>query len=376
MGSWNHTCAVSNLHVCCGNEVVVFMLAQNHTTRSFCYSNAHYDLCPIPFYGKYDDYGGVDECNGAGLNVVIDSIRSRLYEMGEGANQYHDCEVRKDSFDVAKLFEADHEDRLFVHDYSRSWNQDSYSLRQLEKKAEENPLTPSQQFELDRLANAISRSQDPRRRVTHVVVRADILKEILDNWYVEKYVGSGNGDHGYNKSYIREYFRDLEASIPELILRLRTAEEEFQSAVACGDERTIARRFIRGLNGVFEYNDPCLAGQYLSSMSSNSESQSWALVDVNSLVQDYQTKNDWEGLAVIAREMLLGYWINCFMAHTSKLWTRQASSSQETDPLGYTVLANATLKVLEKERAENGDEDEDDLSLEEITDDVTDVSGS
>jgi len=34
MGSWNHTCAVSNLHIHAGQDVVVFLLLKKHDDSS------------------------------------------------------------------------------------------------------------------------------------------------------------------------------------------------------------------------------------------------------------------------------------------------------------------------------------------------------
>ena len=89
MGSWNHTCAISNLHITAGQDVAVFLLLKKHNTgdSSFCYGNALYDVMPLPFYGKYDDYGGVDECHGFGLPIILEEMKSRLYKFGQGANE-------------------------------------------------------------------------------------------------------------------------------------------------------------------------------------------------------------------------------------------------------------------------------------------------
>lgn len=127
MGNWNHTCAVSNLHITAGQKVVVFMLLKNKNDRTFCHGNALYDVCPIPFYGEYDDYGSVENCHGFGLNIVIEAIRNRLYRFGQGPNQYHDCEVNKDNFNIEKMFEADHEDRLGIEHLS-TWDIDAHQL--------------------------------------------------------------------------------------------------------------------------------------------------------------------------------------------------------------------------------------------------------
>ena len=125
MGCWNGTCAISNLYIEGGQDVVVFRLLKNNETLSFCYTNALYDVSPIPFYGIYDYYGGVESCHGAGLPVVLDAIKERLYKFGTGANQYHDIPVNKENFDIDMLFSANLEDRLGIESME-TWSTDIY----------------------------------------------------------------------------------------------------------------------------------------------------------------------------------------------------------------------------------------------------------
>lgn len=353
MGSWNHTCSISNLHVLAGQDVAVFMLARNNSNYGTPWA-----VCPIPFYGKYDDYGGVDECHGEGMNIVVEAIRSQLYELGEGANQYHECEVRKDSFDIDVLFKADQADRLFVEDYPFAWDADDYARRKLEEQASESTLSASQQFELDRLANAISRKVDPRRRVTHVVVHQAVLDEIMANWYIEDYVGEGNGTTGYGKSYNHVYFKDVIDSVPEFIERLKTAHRE----KGILPSRSFSPRSLdTTLRNEFDYNSTCYAGRYLAGLVTSSEKPQYALIDIGDTVSSILNKEDLESLERFVRELLVGFWVNSFMNYTRKTWvSTKGRGSQSQEHLGYTVLANAVLKVLKDERKEW---DEDDIEV-------------
>lgn len=118
MGCWNQTCVVSNLPICDNDPVVVFLLEQrnqqNLTKSNFCYSNALYNPVPMIFYGKYNDYGTCDENTGLGLKLLLNVIKSKLVEFDVGSNTCHDIEVKRESFDIEKMWDADYEDRLFV----------------------------------------------------------------------------------------------------------------------------------------------------------------------------------------------------------------------------------------------------------------------
>lgn len=365
MGCWNHTCAVSNLHVRAGQEVMVFLLLKNHNTddSSFCYGNALFDVMPLPFYGKYDDYGGVEECHGFGLPIILHELKQRLYKFGQGPNEYHDCEVTPENLTIEKLFEADHENRLGIQDPNR-WNSDEYDIRELEKKRDENGLTESQQYELDRLAAKIKR-QDTFRQVTHVVVHGDVAKAIMEKWYIEDYVGDGKGTTGYGNNYNNIYFKDLIGFIPAYVEKKKAQQEERERQLAeleaKGGDPASERALWRIMDTVDrdEWNSPNLAARWMNYVDSSGSSNVWGLIPVKEYISDYVEAKDWDGLAAFTKEVLTASWINAFMTHTRKIWVKQTGQgSQNSDPLGYKVLAQATLDILEAERREYG-EDED-----------------
>ena len=367
MGCWNGTCAISNLHVTAGQDVAVFMLAkQKNSDNSFCYSNALYDVCPVPFYGKYNDYGGVEECHGFGLDIVVEAIREQLYEFGQGPNEYHDIEVNKATFDIEQLFEADHEGRLGIED-NRNWSSEEYDLRELERKRDsDDGLTASQRFELDRLANKIKKV-DAFRQVTHVIIHGDIFRAIMNEWYIEEFVGEGKGTHGYDNNYTQTYFKDIVDSIPEYVRRVR----EYEKGSIGGNGAFMA---AWGRRSIFEWNDPCLAGRWMRTFINGGESSPWGIIDVNDYINekilDSIDDSKWEVLASFAKEVLTAAWVNSFMSYTRKLWSKQSGSgSQNSDPDGYIVLSKAVLGVLATERAEQEEyEREDEEDEEEVND--------
>jgi hypothetical protein len=357
---------ISNLHVMSGQDVAVFMLLKNNEPKTFCYSNALYDVCPVPFYGKYNDYGAVEDCHGHGLNVVVEAMRQQLYEFGQGPNSIHDCEVNQKNFDVELMFEADLEDRLGIQ-FTPYFNSDEYDLRELEKVRGEAGLTQSQQFELDRLATKLKKV-DNFRAVTHVIVHGDIFRAIMDKWYIEEYEGEGKGTHGYEKSYNHFYFKDLEASIPEYIRRLKEQADERkrieEELAAVPDDQRMGypsmKKFFRSLTGdVFEWNDPCVAGKWMNSFKRDSTS-TYGLIDVLEVVNELCELGEWDKLATFAKEVLTTAWINSYMGYTRKMWVKQSGAGgQCTDHLGFHILIDAMAAVMNAEDAEYGREDDD-----------------
>jgi hypothetical protein len=167
MGSWNKTCGLSKLHIVSGTPVYVFVLEQNKRNDDRCYTTALYHPSLMPFYCVYDDYGGGEECSGVGLPYIIDGIKETLIEMEWGENKCHDIPIKKDEFDMELFFKGVHENRLKI----KSW-----------------------QGEVD---------------VDFVMLRADIIDGIFDNWVKERYVGDGKGNSGDSLCYNRYKFADL-----------------------------------------------------------------------------------------------------------------------------------------------------------------------
>lgn len=121
MGCWNHTCAISNLPVFYQDEVYVMLLMKQEKTDNNCYPHTYWKPLPFFFQGKYNDYGGVEECYGPMLEPLMKMLKTRILEMEEGENKYHDIPVKRELFDTKMLFDADHEHRLFFegHRFSK-----------------------------------------------------------------------------------------------------------------------------------------------------------------------------------------------------------------------------------------------------------------
>ena len=364
MGCWNGTCAVSNLHITAGTPVTVFLLLEQRGSKSFCYSNALNDLCPVPFYGEYNDYGAVENCHGFGLNMVVDALRDQLYEFGEGPNSSHDMSVNKDNFNIEMLFEADHEDRLGIQETYR-WDGEEYDRRELEKMRLEEGLSPAQAFELDRLANKIKKV-DTFRRVTHVIVHGAVFHDIMHKWYIEDYVGDSKGDKGYQNNYRHIYFQDILNDLPAYIQSLKSNKEELDNT-ADPKLRMAIMRLSRSNN----FDNPNLAAKWMGNID-RSESMKYGIVHAEEVIEEYKGKDDWAGLASFMTEVLTTLWMNAFMGHTRKLWSKQSGSgSQNSDHLAYRVLTQSMNDIMDVEQAELDEINAEDEEFDEIEADAS-----
>lgn len=346
MGSWNGTCAISNLHITYNTDVVVFILLENKEKKSFNSVNAIYSPCLIPFYARYDDYGSVEDYHGFGLDLVVNEIKSRLYEFGQGPNPYHDIPVKKQDFDIELLLEAAQRNRLGIQ-HLETWDMDSHDIKSLKSMQGDKDWSNDHSFELDRLMSKLKK-EDTFRAATHVIVHGDVFRSIIEKWYLNRYIGNEQGNTGYKNNYYHLYFNEIKAAIPGFVQRIKdyaTDSDAYSTSYLWNHMRaTLEREYIPG--------GPLLTAEYWI-LNELSERYRDPLISRDAYLIDYVDNKKWNELHNFIETALIGIWINEFMIQTRKVWTKQAGSgSQAAESLGYEILANAVLDVLKKENEE------------------------
>ena len=114
----------------------------------------------------------------------MDAVKANLVKMEVGENQYHDIAVKAEGFDAEQFWESVHEGRLMIED-----------------------------------------RKGRQRHVDFVMMRKDIVDDMLANYEFESYVGDGKGnretEHGNNYLYYK--FNDILSDVPELLDKLTEA---------------------------------------------------------------------------------------------------------------------------------------------------------
>jgi hypothetical protein len=309
MGCWNKTCGLSNLPIHAGEKAYVFVLEPELHQDSHCYATHLYRPCLLPFETEYNDYGGGVNSTGAGLNVVMESIKRELHEMEIGANQYHDIAVTKDNFGEELFFDAVHEGRLYKH-------------------------------------NRYANDEDDHTKLEFVMFRKDIVDNILENHYMEKYVGDGAGTHGYGNNYIRYYFKDIVADILPMIQEIANKHAE--------NSESMSFKIMGGFEYLFEYGHPNKAAQWLRG---DSHRYSQLVRIEETLVALFESQGPTADRIIkfeeILTEYLKGMFIDAFMEMTRKSWIpagHEGSQGDEQRP--YRSLISATLAVMDRRKAQ------------------------
>lgn len=78
MGCWNQTCAITNLPVTAGEDVVALFLVQQRYHRNNCYANCYWAPIPYFVYGKYDDYGSIEDYSSPTIECILQYIRDNI----------------------------------------------------------------------------------------------------------------------------------------------------------------------------------------------------------------------------------------------------------------------------------------------------------
>lgn len=320
MGCWNKTCGLSNLHIRAGEDVYVFVLEENTDKTDRCYSTAFWHPLLLPFMSKYNDYGGGEESSGPGFDLIMAGVADALVEMEQGENEYHDIPVKKEGFGEEQFFEAVHESRLFT----KSW-------------------------------------RDKNSMIDFVMMRKDIVDNILENYVIESYVGDGKGTCGWNNNYIQYKFEDILKDIPEFMDALVTRINPPGDDSGKLKDLRLSLMFMRGFDGVFDWKHPNKVGQWIRGDGYRYSS----IVNVQDAVIELLETNNRSAAEELMVEHLKGQFINGFMEVTRHNWAPGGhEGSQSNDHDGYRTLCNAITSVLDAEQAEWDAENLDDEEAE------------
>jgi hypothetical protein len=307
MGCWNKTCGLSNLQITAGTPVYVFVLERN-STYDGCYATGLYRPSLFPFVSEYNDYGGGENNSGAALDLIMGAIRRDLVEMPEGENKYHDIPVTRDGFDAEKFFDAVHEERLSIQGRFRR-----------------EPI-----------------------ELSFTMMHKAIVDDLLKNRVLIDYVGNGAGnhdpyDHG-SLDYRRYQFADIVDSLKPLLTQMLTDSQDLSKE---------EKFFVP--DRMHNYCDQYLAASWMTRYSEHRYSR---LVDVKRILRkmmEIGTEDAVDRAIPVFTEFLRGRFIDCFMEEARKTWVPGGhEGSQGSSDTALVELFGATLRVINRERKENG----------------------
>lgn len=294
MGCWYKTCGLTNLPIRADEDVYVFVLEKNEEHER-CYSTAFFKPLLLTFESKYDEYGGGKDSSGVALPYIMEAIRGKLVEVELGTNTVHDIAVTKETWDIDLFFEAVHENRLKI-----------FSL------------------------------YDRKTQVDFVMFRKDVVDYILENWWVQEYVGPHNGTAGYLDSYIIYRFSNIIDDIQEYIDVLMESIDKAGSSMVKFHPSSIFK--FENSNKVAEY-------------TRTTNRRYSHIIDISDLLITLLEQGDRETTSKLLEVHLKASFINEYMDAVRKVWIPGSyEGSQANDPTGYHLLQEAIQVVLTKEQ--------------------------
>lgn len=101
MGSWNETCAISNLPILEGEDAYLLLLVKSPDYEEKAgYHNGYSLWTPwsIPLLGEYDGYGRIQIPEGWHPTYLLSRLQEEVLEIPQGRNPSHDQAVNKEDF--------------------------------------------------------------------------------------------------------------------------------------------------------------------------------------------------------------------------------------------------------------------------------------
>lgn len=297
MGSWNKTCAMSNLPIYDGEDCLMVLLKEAGGNDR-CYSTALWRPSLFAVSCKYADYGRADNLNHQVFEPLILGLQKSIDEYELGENQYHDIEVKRDALDEKLFFEAVHEGRLSitetVYDGTRS-----------------------------------------KRTIDFILIKQSIIDRVFKDWYIEFYEGVGKGNRGYKNSYLNVYLKDVLDTVPDFVNKIIIEYD----------------KHVRSDNEIMFYLKRTIVEDHIISKIVSCETyRNFKLFNFKETIVDYISAGKIEQAEEIVKSHIIGCFIDSFFESTRKIWVPAChEGSQNTETLGYIALANAVIAECEDE---------------------------
>lgn len=309
MGSWNHTCMVSQMHILEGDEVVELWLVEQNSYDKYShyvYSTHLWRPYPVLMYGKYTDYGesdaGLQDC--PRVDLLLDVIKRDIVEREQGETPYHDHAVVKEGLDFKRLHTIDHGGRGQVRGYK-------------------GPLA-----------------------LKHALVKKSLFDKILSDYYIEEARWKNKEKYtGYHT--VKIYFADV---VKNLVADVRWVRDYFDADIEGAETMSeselesakqvarMMRSFSRSVSETFWGNEK--APLFTKYMGEGSGEGRAAATNINYFGEEYDELSD-EDLAYHIEEHLKFQWLAMFMSNSRKAWMPQVGQGSQSDEiLPYKLLAD------------------------------------
>lgn len=282
--------------------MALMTLVQTDDRMGGCKPTEFYYPAPVMIYGKYDDYGGMEDCYGSEIGYLLKEFVDG-HTLGENVGVEEFCRLG-----------------------------DQGLLHFVDKNAFHQKLKGD--------ANA-------RVRVQQVAVNLRVLNRFLDEYCFTNYhiLRDPTKPPSSPNNYVPINYKFLCDSIPAYIKRLK---EHLHS------DDTLTYPLLPIPDP--DWNDPDILGRWLHDFSRDVCYDFFRKSYINRL-QTLARNNEDEELTSCLQEFCKYMMIYSYMNYSRRVYIRPQCSSQETDPIAHKIMAEITLAEIEQQRKEWEEED-------------------
>lgn len=115
MGCWNQTCAITNLPISAGEDVVGLFLVQQRYHHNNCHANCYWAPIPYLVYGKYDDYGSIEDYSSPTIGSIVQYFSDNIISDELKTDDHYKVPIRsEDVVDLDYVLNIERDQRLYV----------------------------------------------------------------------------------------------------------------------------------------------------------------------------------------------------------------------------------------------------------------------
>jgi hypothetical protein len=289
-------------------QTYVFVIEPVKHIDNDCYSTHLYRPLLLPFVSTYDDYGSGEHSAGCGFDMIMNAIKLQLVEVEQGKNKYHDIAVTKQDWCEKLFFDSIRENRLSI-------------------KTHKGIVNPN-----------------------FVMMRKDIVDELINTYEFEEYVGQDKGNHGYGNSYVKYRMLDVFADIDAFFAHMQRIAQEKSWKLPRMD--MIACEILESnsvVNRVAQWMNVDLGPRYSR------------IVDIRGDLVEIILANNLVRAKELMIDHLKGMFVDKFMEITRKSWIPGGhEGSQQNDFAPYQALMECMENYMLRVESEFDEEMEDD----------------
>lgn len=304
MGCWNHTCFLSNLSIGHGTDMALMTLIETAPDMGVCRPTEHFYPAPVMIYGKYDDYGGMENCYGSEIDYLL--------------KEFVDNHTLEDTVDIDEFTRIGDSGGLYFSD-------------------------------INLFHQKLKGEKPPGIRVRHVVIMLSVLKDFLDQYYFTDYHILKDPEKDPSEdNYIPINYEFLCDLIPAYITKL-------QKHITYEDDPALGRILLEPVPNP-DWKDPDILGRWIRNFTKDVGQDFYRTSFADRLQYLTREKKD-EELTSCLKEFCKYIMIYSYMNGARRVYIRPQCSSQETDPKAHRIMAEITLAEIERQRIEWENED-------------------